>query len=77
MSQQSISRAPIVLVPLAFIILGYVVYPSLTVLWESFFRDGVFTLINYAEFFDLDRTVHLEALLNLLSPMFSSVEYDP
>ena len=73
MSHQSIYRAPIVLVPLGFIILGYVVYPSLTVLWESFFRDGIFTLINYAEFFDLDRTVHLEALFNSIGISIGSV----
>lgn len=53
-----------VLVPLFFIILGYIIYPSVTVLWESFFRDDTFTLANYAEFFNLDRTVHLEALFN-------------
>lgn len=52
------------LLPLGFIIAGYIVYPVLTVVWESLFRDDAFTLQNYAEFFDPSQTSYLAGLFN-------------
>lgn len=49
---------------LGFIILGYILYPGATTLWESFFRDERFTFANYGEFFNLKNTAHLKALFN-------------
>ena len=72
---QSAIRNPqsAILLLLGFIILGYIVYPSVTVLWESFFRDGRMTLQNYAEFFDLASTAYIEGLFNSIWISFGSV----
>lgn len=57
-------RSALALLPLGFVILGYIIYPSLTVTWESLFREGRFTLQNYADFFSLEQTSYLEGLFN-------------
>lgn len=59
-----IPRSALALFPLGFVILGYVIYPSLTVTWESLFRDGRFTLQNYVDFFSLEQTSYIEGLFN-------------
>jgi len=52
---------------------GYVLWPSLRTLGESFCRDGRLTLANYADFFDLAHPANLEALWHSLLLSFGSV----
>ena len=75
MSFKSTIRNPqfYILLILGFIILGYIIYPSATVLWESFFRDGRMSLQNYADFFDLESTSYIEGLFNSIWVAFASV----
>ena len=75
MSFKSTIRNPqfYILLILSFIILGYIIYPSATVLWESFFRDGRMSLQNYADFFDLESTSYIEGLFNSIWVAFASV----
>ena len=66
-------RSALALLPLGFVILGYIIYPSLTVTWESLFREGQFTLQNYADFFSLEQTSYLEGLFNSIWISIGSV----
>jgi len=63
-----------------FILFGYVLYPSLRVLWQSFLRSRVVAdqashlhLGNYREFFNLEHRANLEALRNSLFVSLGSV----
>lgn len=63
----------VLLIPILFILLGYVLYPSLHVIALSFYRSGNFTLDNYREFFNLQNRTNLEALLNSILISIGSV----
>lgn len=54
----------IIILPVIFVLFGYVFYPTFRVLWQSFYRSGEFSLVNYSEFFSLESRANLEALLN-------------
>ncbi|MBI4553915.1 MAG: iron ABC transporter permease [Candidatus Latescibacteria bacterium] len=66
-------KSKIALILLLFVLIGYIVYPAVRVVWESFFRDGQATLRNYREFFDLGHRANLEALMNSLALSAGSV----
>ena len=63
----------LLLLPVLFILVGYVLYPSISVLWQSFSRSGEHSLMNYREFFDLEQRSNLEALGNSLFIAIGSV----
>jgi len=63
----------LLLLPVLLILFGYVFYPSVRILWQSFFRSGDSSLINYREFFDLERRANLEALGNSVFISLGSV----
>ncbi len=63
----------IILVPVGFILIGYIIYPGVLVLWESLFRDGVFGLGNYSEFFNIEHPSYIEGLLNSILVSVGSV----
>lgn len=64
----------ILLLPVLFILFGYVLYPSIGVLLQSFKSgDESSTLSNYREFFDLESRTNLEALINSLFVSIGSV----
>jgi iron(III) transport system permease protein len=63
----------ILLLPIIFILFGYVLYPTIRVLWQSFFRSGEFSLGNYAEFFSIRSRANLEALRNSIFVSLGSV----
>jgi len=59
-----------------FVLFGYVFYPSIRVLWQSFTpeaQSGRLHLANYREFFDLEHRANLEALGNSLFISLGSV----
>ena len=57
----------LLLIPVLFILFGYVLYPSIRTLWQSF------SLKNYEEFFNLGQRANLEALFNSLFIALGSV----
>ena len=57
----------LLLTPVLFILFGYVLYPSIRTLWQSF------SLKNYEEFFNLGQRANLEALFNSLFIALGSV----
>lgn len=61
------------LIPVLFILFGYVLYPSIRIFWQSFSRSGEYSLINYKEFFNLKQQANLEALGNSLFISIGSV----
>ena len=63
----------LLLLPVLFILIGYVLYPSIRVLLQSFSRSGEHSLANYREFFDLEQRSNLEALGNSLFIALGSV----
>ena len=63
----------LILIPLGFIIIGYIVYPGVLVLWESLFREEQFGFGNYGEFFDTSHPSYMEGLLNSIMVSFGSV----
>jgi len=68
----------LLLLPVIFVLFGYVFYPSLQVLWQSFLKSGVYSLDNYREFFSLQSRANLEALgnsvyISLGSVLFSAI----
>ena len=70
----------VLLLSVLFILFGYVLYPSLRVLWQSFLRSGTaeslasrLHLDNYREFFNLEHRGNLEALRNSLFISLGSV----
>ncbi len=50
--------------PILFILFGYVFYPTIQVILQSFIKSGSFSYDNYIEFFSLKSTANLEALAN-------------
>ncbi|WP_406944134.1 ABC transporter permease [Halobacillus sp. SY10] len=65
------------LIPIVLILVGYVLYPSIETLLESFKRNGSMTLQNYIDFFGPKAQSNLEALWNsvyisLLSVLLSA-----
>lgn len=63
----------ILLLPVLFILFGYVLYPGSRVLGNSFLRSGERSLANYLEFFNLRNMSNLEALGNSLFISLGSV----
>lgn len=71
-------RTILLLIPIIIVLVGYVLYPSIETLFESFKSNGVFTLQNYTDFFGPKAAANLEALWNsvyisLLSVFFSAL----
>ncbi len=60
-------------IPILFILFGYIFYPTIQVVLQSFTRDGSFSYDNYIEFFSLDSTANLEALANSILISIGSV----
>lgn len=56
----------IFLLPILFILIGYVVYPLFTTFLQSVKVDGEFSLANYKQFFNPERPANLESLFNSL-----------
>ncbi len=54
----------LLILPVVYILFGYVFYPSIRVLLQSFTRSGFLTLENYREFFSFENKSNLEALAN-------------
>ncbi len=63
----------LLLLPVLFILFGYVLYPSIRILWQSLFRLDERFLANYGEFFNLRQRANLEALGNSLFISLGSV----
>ncbi len=63
----------LLILPVAFVLFGYVFYPTFRVLWQSFYRSGELSFGNYSEFFSLESKANLEALLNSVLISFGSV----
>lgn len=66
------------LIPVLLVLIGYVLYPSIKTLLESFKINGVFSVQNYTDFFGPKAAANLEALWNsvyisLLSVFFSAL----
>ncbi|MGQ9607799.1 MAG: ABC transporter permease [bacterium] len=59
--------------PILFILFGYIFYPTIHVVLQSFIRSGSFSYDNYIEFFSLENTANLEALVNSILISISSV----
>lgn len=53
----------IFIIPLIFILIGYVIYPLFTTFLDSIYIDGNFTLESYKSFFSLEKASNIEALL--------------
>ncbi|MGP4079029.1 ABC transporter permease [Pseudalkalibacillus sp. R45] len=71
-------KTALLLIPIILVLAGYVLYPSIETTIESFQRDGVATIKNYADFFGAKASSNLEALWNsvyisLLSVLFSAL----
>ncbi len=56
----------VILSPIFFLLLGYVVYPLFSVFSDSFFVEGKFSLAYYRRFFNLTSKTNLEAVWNSL-----------
>ncbi|WP_026679357.1 ABC transporter permease [Fictibacillus gelatini] len=52
------------LIPVVLVLVGYVLYPSIRTLWESFFYKGSIGVGNYKAFFSPESLSNLEALWN-------------
>ncbi|QDP41444.1 ABC transporter permease [Radiobacillus deserti] len=68
----------LLLIPIILILVGYVLYPSIETLLESFKKGGAFSIQNYSDFFGAKAEANLEALWNsvyisLLSVLFSAL----
>jgi iron(III) transport system permease protein len=63
----------LLVLPVVFVLFGYVLYPSLHVFWQSFSKSGVYSLENYREFFSLQNRANLEALGNSVFISLGSV----
>lgn len=63
----------ILLLPVLFILGGYILYPSLRTLGQSFWREGHLSLIHYRTFFDPAHPANLEALWHSLYISLGSV----
>ncbi|MBU8791747.1 iron ABC transporter permease [Oceanobacillus caeni] len=68
----------LLLIPIILVLVGYVLYPSIETMIESFKRNGTFSLENYQDFFGEKANANLEALWNsvwisLLSVFFSAL----
>ncbi|MFB4474198.1 ABC transporter permease [Oceanobacillus caeni] len=68
----------LLLIPIILVLVGYVLYPSIETMIESFKRNGTFSLENYQDFFGEKAKANLEALWNsvwisLLSVFFSAL----
>ena len=63
----------LLLLPVLSILFGYVLYPSIRVLLQSFLRSGSRSLSNYGEFFNPGQRANLEALGNSLFIALGSV----
>ncbi|WP_079527673.1 ABC transporter permease [Halobacillus hunanensis] len=68
----------LLLIPVLVVLVGYVLYPSIETLLESFKRNGLFSLQNYQDFFGTKAAANLEALwhsvyISLLSVLFSAL----
>ncbi|NGP45458.1 iron ABC transporter permease [Bacillaceae bacterium SIJ1] len=68
----------LLLIPIILVLAGYVLYPSVATLIESFQRQGAFSFINYSDFFGAKAQANFEALWNsiyisLLSVLFSAL----
>ncbi|WP_053218291.1 ABC transporter permease [Virgibacillus senegalensis] len=71
-------RTILLLIPIVLVLVGYVLYPSIETLIESFKKNGAFSLQNYTDFFGTKAASNLEALWNsvyisLLSVFFSAL----
>jgi len=63
----------LLLLPVILILFGYVLYPSIRVLLQSFQAQEQLSLSNYREFFSLESRTNLEALSNSLFVSLGSV----
>ncbi|MCJ0929705.1 iron ABC transporter permease [Virgibacillus halodenitrificans] len=68
----------LLLIPVVLILVGYVLYPSIATIVESFKQKGVFSMENYSDFFGEKSAANFEALWNsvyisLLSVFFSAL----
>ncbi|MEK7397610.1 MAG: ABC transporter permease subunit, partial [Candidatus Poribacteria bacterium] len=63
----------LLILPVVFVLFGYVFYPSLRVFLQSLIKSGSITLDNYREFFSLENNANLEALLNSVTISLGSV----
>ncbi|MDY7042784.1 iron ABC transporter permease [Virgibacillus sp. M23] len=68
----------LLLIPVILVLIGYVLYPSIETLLESFKKNGVFSLENYSDFFGEKSAANFEALWNsvyisLLSVLLSAL----
>ncbi|ASN04366.1 ABC transporter permease [Virgibacillus necropolis] len=66
------------LIPILLVLIGYVLYPSIETILESFKKNGVFSIHNYTDFFGPKAAANLQALWNsvyisLLSVLFSAL----
>lgn len=71
-------RLVILLIPVLFILVAYVAYPSFQILIQSFLEDQKFTFSNYLEFFNIEHSANLQALwgsvyISLLTVFFSAL----
>ncbi len=75
---QQNSTLLVILLPVLFVLTGYVLYPNLQILLQSFVQDGLFSLANYQQFFNLTHTANWQALggslyISLLTVVFSAL----
>jgi iron(III) transport system permease protein len=63
----------LLILPVVFVLFGYVFYPLLRVFLQSLTKSGSITLDNYREFFSLENNANLEALLNSVTISVGSV----
>ena len=63
----------LLILPVIYILFGYVFYPSFRVLMQSFTRSGAITLDNYKEFFSLENKANISALINSITISIGSV----
>lgn len=68
----------VLLLPIGFVLIAYVLYPHLEILHQSFVRNGQVTFSNYLDFFDFKHSANLEALwgsvyISLLTVLFSAL----
>ncbi|TCP31321.1 iron(III) transport system permease protein [Scopulibacillus darangshiensis] len=66
------------LIPIAVILIGYVLYPALSTLFESFQNKGAVTIANYTDFFSAKTSSNLIALwhsvyISILSVIISAI----
>lgn len=68
----------LLLIPIVLVLIGYVLYPSIETIIESFKKNGIFSMGNYNDFFGEKSASNFEALWNsvyisLLSVFFSAL----